>query len=144
VPILKATIGRVTRPSLGHTKQAHELYATPDALNAARKDQPMPSGTVFTIVRYSAQLDPQDNPVKGADGHFVKDKILGYAAMEKRTGWGSEYPDALRNGEWEYRAFTAEKKPNDAVKLTACFECHKPMASKDFVHSYDKLKAATR
>jgi hypothetical protein len=107
----------------------HQLYAMPEALAAARKDQPMPSGTVFTVVRYAAQLDAQGNPIKGADGQFVKGELLGYAVMEKRTGWGSEYPDTLRNGEWEYRAFTAEKKPNENVKLTACFECHKSTAN---------------
>jgi cytochrome c553 len=61
--------------------------------------------------------------------------------MEDHTGWGSEYPDTLRNGEWEYRAFTAEKKPNENAKLTACFECHKPTENHDFVYSYDKLKS---
>jgi hypothetical protein len=126
------------------TKQVHELYATPEAIEAARKDQPMPNGTVFTVVQYLAQLDAQGNPVKGADGRLVKGEIRGFNAMEKRTGWGSEYPDALRNGEWEYRAFTADKKPNENVKLTVCFECHKPLASQDFVHAYDKLKEAAR
>jgi cytochrome P460 len=98
----------------------------------------MPSGTVFTVVRYSAQL-AQGNPIKGADGQSVKGELRGYAVVEKHTGWGSEYPDAPRNGEWEYRAFTAEKKPNENVKLTVCFECHKPTANHDFVYSYDKL-----
>jgi hemoglobin len=125
------------------TKQVHELYAMPEAIEAARKDQPMPNGTVFTVVRHSAQLDAQGNPIKGADGRLVKGEVLGFNAMEKRAGWGSEYPDTLRNGEWEYRAFTADNKP-DEFKLTACFECHKPLASQDFVHSYDKLKEATR
>jgi cytochrome c553 len=125
-------------------KQVHELYAMPDAIEAARKDQPMPNGTVFTVVQYSAQLDAQGNPVKGADGRLVKGEIRGFNAMEKRTGWGSEYPDTLRNGEWEYRAFTADKKPNENAKLTACFECHKPLANQDFVHAYDKLKEAAR
>jgi Cytochrome P460 len=124
------------------SKQVHQVYAMPEAFAAARKDQPMPSGTVFTVVRYSAQLDAQGNPIKGADGQFVKGELLGYAVMEKRMGWGSEYPDTLRNGEWEYRAFTAEKKPNENVKLTTCFECHKPTANHDFVYSYDKLKSA--
>ena len=123
-------------------KQVHELYATPEAIEAARKDQPMPNGTVFTVVQYSAQLDAQGNLIKGADGRLVKGEVLGFNAMEKGAGWGSEYPDALRNGEWEYRAFTADKKPNENAKLTACFECHKPLASQDFVHAYDKLKAA--
>jgi len=125
-------------------KEVHQLYGMPDAINAARQNRPMPSGTALIVVRHSAQLDGQGNPIKGPDGHFVKDKVLGYAVMEKRTGWGDEYPDALRNGEWEYRVFTAEKKPNDAAKLTACFECHKPIADHDFVYSYDKLKAAAQ
>jgi hypothetical protein len=65
--------------------------------------------------------------------------------MEKRTGWGSEYPNTLRNGEWGSIAhLRADKKPNENAKLTACFECHKPLASQDFVHAYDKLKEATR
>jgi hemoglobin len=126
------------------TKQVHELYAMPEAIEAARKDQPMPNGTVFTVVRHSAQLDAQGNPIKGADGRLVKGEVLGFNAMEKRAGWGSEYPDTLRNGEWEYRAFTADNKPDENVKLTACFECHKPLASQDFVHAYDKLKEAAR
>jgi hypothetical protein len=126
------------------TKQVHELYAMPEAIEAARNGQPMPNGTVFTVVRNSAQLDAQGKPVKGADGRFVKGEVLGFNAMEKRTGWGSEYPETLRHGEWEYRTFTADKKPNENVKLTACFECHKPLASQDFVHAYDKLKVSAR
>jgi hypothetical protein len=44
------------------TKQVHELYAMPEAIEAARKGQPMPNGTVFTVVRNSAQLDAQGKP----------------------------------------------------------------------------------
>jgi hypothetical protein len=125
-------------------KEVHEHYATPGALDAARKDQPMPRGTVFTLVRYAARLDAQGSPLKGADGSLVKGDIMGFGVMEKRTGWGSDYPDTLRNGEWEYRAFTPDKKTNPTLKLTACFECHKPQADRDFVQAYDKLKAAAR
>jgi hypothetical protein len=126
------------------TNQVHEHFAVPAAIEAARKDQTMPSGTVFTGVRYSAQLDAQHNPIRGSDGHFVKDKLLGFVVMEKRTGWGSEYPDALRNGEWEYRSFTADKKPDGNANLKACFECHKPQANHDFIFAYDELKKATQ
>ena len=61
--------------------------------------------------------------------------------MEKRTGWGTEYPDDIRNGDWEYQAFTADKKVNDKAVLANCFKCHKPLDKQDFVFSYDKLKA---
>ena len=61
--------------------------------------------------------------------------------MEKRTGWGAEYPDTIRNGEWEYQAFRADKSVNTGAKLEACFNCHKPLGTKvDYLFSYDKMK----
>ena len=125
-------------------KQYRELFVTPAAaIDAAKKGDPLPSGTVITLVQYAAQLDPQGSPLKGADGRFIKGNVIGYTVMEKRSGWGSEYPDNVRNGEWEYQAFTAEKKVNEKANLAACFNCHKPLDKQDFVFSYDKLKAAT-
>jgi len=29
--------------------------------------------------------------------------------MEKRAGWGADYPPAKRNGEWEFQAFDARQ-----------------------------------
>ena len=126
-------------------KQYRELFVTPAAVEAAKKGEPLPSGTAITIVQYKAQLDAQGNPVKDANGRFVKGDLIGYGVMEKRTGWGAEYPPEVRNGEWEYQAFTADKKVNDKANLTGCFQCHKPLpSSQDFVFSYDKLKAAAK
>jgi len=113
-------------------KQYREQYATPAAVEAARKGQPIPSGTVLTMIEYKAQLDAQGNPVKDANGHFVKGELGRYVVMEKRTGWGAEYPDNIRNGEWEYQAFTADRKVSEKVDLNACFQCHKPHADQDY------------
>ena len=121
-------------------KQYRELYATPAAVEAVRAGKPIPSGTVLTLVQYKAQLDAQGNPVKDANGRFVKGDIAGYAVMEKRDGWGTEYADDLRNGEWEYQAFLTDMKVNDKANLTACFQCHKPHAGQDFVMSLASLK----
>jgi plastocyanin len=121
-------------------KQYREQYVTPAAIEAVRKGQPIPSGTVITMVEYKAQLDAQGNPVKDANGHFVKGELNGYAVMEKRSGWGAEYPDNIRNGEWEYQSFTADKKANDKANLNACFQCHKPHAGQDFVISLASLE----
>jgi hypothetical protein len=68
---------------------------------------------VITSVRYAAQLDALDNPAKDANGRFIKtDKIVSYTVKEKRAGWGAEYPEEARNGEWEYRVFRADKTAN--------------------------------
>ena len=123
-------------------KQYRELYTSAAAIDAAKKGQPLPSGTVITLVQYAAKLDPQGNPEKDASGRFIKTNLIGYTVMEKRAGWGTEYPDNVRNGEWEYQAFKADKTPNTGANLTACFNCHKPLDKEDYVFSYDKMKAA--
>jgi len=120
-------------------KQYRELYTSSEAVKAVREGRPIPNGTVITEVLYRAQLDAQGNPVKDANGRFVKGDLAGYAVMEKRTGWGTDYPEELRNGEWEYAVFTADKKPNPKANLKRCFECHKPHAKTDYLISYPWL-----
>ena len=124
-------------------KQYRELFVSPPgALEAAKKGEKLPSGTVLTLVQYAAKLGADGNPEKDANGRFIKTNIIAYTVMEKREGWGKEYADNIRNGEWEYQAFKADKTPNTAANLTACFTCHKPLnPAQDFVFSYDKLKA---
>jgi hypothetical protein len=121
-------------------KQYRELYTSQKAIDAAKKGEPMPDGTVVTLIQYKAKLDAAGNPEKDANGRFIKTDIIGYTVMEKRKGWGAEYDEKIRNGEWEYQAFTAAKQVNANAKLTACFECHKPLpGAKDFLFTYDKM-----
>jgi hypothetical protein len=129
----------VDRPD---NKQYREFFTSVAAIEAAKKGEPLPNGTIITMVQYKAKLDAEGNPVKDANGRFIKGDVNGYAVMEKRTGWGAEYPDNIRNGEWEYQAFTPEKKVNEKANLSACFTCHKPLDKQDFVFLSDKLKAA--
>jgi hypothetical protein len=126
-------------------KQVREYVTSQAAVDAARKGDPLPQGTVITVAQYAAQLDAEGNPVKDPSGRFVKtSNIVGYTVMEKRAGWGAEYPEAQRNGEWEYQAFRADKTANPNANLTACFNCHKPQAGQDFVFSYQSMKTAAR
>jgi hypothetical protein len=125
------------------TKQYRELYTSAEAIAAVKAGKPMPSGTVFTMVNFKAKLNAAGEPEKDANGRFIKtDEIAGIAVMEKRIGWGAEYADDLRNGEWEYQAFKADKTVNDKANLKACFTCHKPLDKQDFVFSIDKMKTA--
>ncbi len=124
-------------------KQFRELYAPKDAVDAVKAGKPMPSGTVLTMVNFKAKLNAAGEPEKDANGRFIKtDEIVGIAVMEKRTGWGAEYGDDIRNGEWEYQAFKADKTVNDKANLKSCFTCHKPLDKQDFVFSFDKMKGA--
>jgi hypothetical protein len=121
-------------------KQYREVYTSQAAIDAAKKGQPLPDGTVITLVQYRAKLGADGNPEKDANGRFIKGDLLAYTVMEKRKGWGAEYDEKIRNGEWEYQAFTADKQVNTKAKLEACFTCHKPLPSgQDFVFLYNKM-----
>ncbi|MBX9590608.1 MAG: cytochrome P460 family protein [Hyphomonadaceae bacterium] len=123
-------------------KQYRELFSTPEAVAALKAGRPIPTGTVLTLVQYKAKLDASGQPEKDANGRFIKDELVGYAVMEKRDGWGAEYGDDIRNGEWEYQAFKADKSVNDKANLRNCFTCHKPLDKQDFVFSFEAMKAA--
>lgn len=66
-----------------------------------------------TLVQWSVEQDAGGVPLKGPDGRFIKKEITGHTVMEKRQGFGADYPaDWPRNGEWEYAVFTADGRPN--------------------------------
>ena len=124
------------------SKQYRELYAPAAAVEAVRKGQPIPHGTVLTLVQWSVQQDEKGNPLKDASGRFIKKDIIGHTVMEKQKGWGADYPsDWPRNGEWEYAVFTADGQPNPKANANnkGCFTCHLPHAKQDFVISLAKL-----
>src|SRR5262245_55872473 len=125
-------------------KQYRELYATPAAIDAVRKGQPIPHGTVLTLVQWSVEQDAGGNPMKDANGRFIKKDIIAHTVMEKQKGYGADYPsDWPRNGEWEYAVFTPDGQPNPTANANnkSCFTCHLPHAKQDFVISLAKLKA---
>ena len=126
-------------------KQYRELYATPAAIEAVRKGQPIPYGTVLTLVQWSVEQDANGVPLKDSNGRFIKKDVLAHTVMEKQRGWGSDYPsDWPRNGEWEYAVFTADGQPNPKGNANnkACFTCHLPHAKQDFVISLAKLNGS--
>lgn len=124
-------------------KQYRELWATPAAVEAVKAGKPIPHGTVLTLVQYKAQVDEKGAPKKDAKGRFMKGDLVAYTVMAKDKGWGAEYADDVRNGEWEYQVFTADKKVNDKANLKGCFTCHKPHEKQDFVISLAKLSGKT-
>jgi hypothetical protein len=123
-------------------KQVVKMFANDIALSSAKDGAPLDSGAVLVMEVYKAKLDADGNPVVGSDGFFEPDEMAGIAVMETRSGWGADYPEAWRNGEWEFAAF----KPDDHTLVERdyqpCFECHKPLYEADYVFSFDALSEA--
>ena len=92
-----------------------------EAIEAVQNGEELPSGTVITLVGYK-------------DGELDQ-----YLVMEKRTGWGSQYPPEERNGEWEYQAFTPDKEVRKD-NIGRCFNCHANQLKDDYLNSMDAMK----
>jgi hypothetical protein len=106
---------------------------------SAKAGAPLASGSVIAMEVYKAELDTEEEPVVGEDGFFVPGELAAIAVMESRDGWGEDYPEAWRNGSWEYAAFTGDGAPVDR-DYQPCFECHKPLHEADYLFSFDALK----
>jgi len=123
------------------TKQVRYYFANPAAVQAAKAGKPLPDGSYLFAEVYSAKLDDQKNPLKGADGQFVGDKLVAYTAMATGAGWGDEFPDMLKNGDWNYAVFSAEKQQRP-VNQAECLGCHKPLDKASYVFTLKELAAA--
>jgi plastocyanin len=123
------------------SKRYHELYARSEIVNAVREGKPIPDGAVLVLAMYATEVDEKGNPVKDVNGQFKKSNLIGVGVMEKRKGWGAEYPAEMRNGEWEFASFLPDGKPNEKTNagIKACFMCHKPHEKQDYVMSLASL-----
>jgi hypothetical protein len=99
-----------------------ELYTSREAIEAVQDGQPIPSGTVITLKI------------------FRDEELYRYFVMEKRDGWGAQYPSNMRNGEWEYNAFTAEGAVAYEEDIGRCFTCHANQERGDYVNKFDEMK----
>ena len=91
---------------------------------------------------YSAKLDADGKPVTRADGFYEPDKLVLYTAMEREAGWGKDIPDMLRNENWNYAVFTADKKQRPGVNQAECLGCHKPLDKVSYTFTLKELTAA--
>ena len=139
----RPTISRAcsTRRSTGRTASSTASFMRRPR-QSRRFVRASPHGTVLTLVQWNVEQDANGNPIKDANGRFIKKDIIAHTVMQKEKGWGADYPaDWPRNGEWEYAAFTADGRPNEKANANnkACFTCHLPHAKQGFVISLAKL-----
>jgi hypothetical protein len=120
------------------------FYVAPESARKLKPTQPLPHGTVIVMEVYRAQLDGDGKPRKDASGRFVRGELASVQVMEKRAGWGREYPDDLRNGEWDYAEFASDGSRRQPANTTPCLSCHRRRSGQDFVHTRAQLAGTPR
>ncbi|MDH3229366.1 MAG: cytochrome P460 family protein [Alphaproteobacteria bacterium] len=109
------------------------MYVNRETLDAARAGEPLPYGTVLVMEDHKARLDAGGAAVEGADGRLVATgEVTNVFVQQKEKGWGADYPDDVRNGEWEYAWFLADGSRKPDAKFDRCFSCHAGQADDDY------------
>lgn len=119
-------------------------YINALGLAAARRNQPLPPGTIILQVNCLARLGPDGQPLHAPDGAWIIDRITSYTGMELHPGWGNPIPPWLRNADWNYGSFTTAKIPNPDTNQAVCLACHKPQSAVSYVFTFNELWDAAR
>lgn len=99
-----------------------ELCTGAATIAAMKKGAPAPNGSVITLADYR------------------DDKLYRIIVMEKRTGWGSEYPPDQRTGAWEFAWFNPDHSRKADEDMGRCMGCHHSQGNQDFVWSVAQMK----
>jgi cytochrome c553 len=129
------TIFNAQDNTVGHS------YVNARAFEAAEHHQPIADGSIVLVAVYKAQLDDKKQPMRDAKGEYLVGEIVNYSGMESREGWGRDIPTVLRNANWNYGVFNADKSPRAEINQAVCLACHKPAADRDFMYTLEKLQA---
>jgi cytochrome c553 len=121
------------------TSQVRYYYANKTAVQAAKEGKTLPDGSVLFAEVYSAKVDADKKPVMGSDGFFAPDKLVLYTAMARGAGWGKDFPEMLRNEDWNYAVFTTDKQHRAGVNQAECLACHKPLDKVSYTFTLKQL-----
>lgn len=125
-----AESNRVTFPDMN--KQVHyttvkrgnvteHISTTREALEAIQKGQTIPNGTHFVL------------------SDFRDGKIFRYFVMEKGAGWGAEFDERRRTGDWQFQWFQPDKQINLQENTARCMACHRSQSDRDYLFTARRI-----
>lgn len=119
-----------------------ELYAPADAIAALKAGNPLPIGTVLTMVNHAAKRDPAGEPLTDARGRFVKGEVRAILVMEKRAVAPTRRPSDAGESTWRFEMFRPDASAETRANLRDCAVCHQKRWSEDSVFTLDEMKNA--
>lgn len=97
------------------------ISTTREAIEAIQKGQPVPDGTHFVLADYRDE------------------KIYRYFVMEKRPGWGADFDERRRTGDWQFQWFWPDRKVNLAENTARCMSCHSGQKDREYLFTAGRL-----
>jgi cytochrome c553 len=125
-------------------KQVAIYYANSVAMRAAAAGNALPDGSEIFVEVYSAKLDSNKVPVTSSEGKYLPDQLQSLTGMARDVEWGETIPTILRNENWNYAVFKADRTRRSDINQAECLTCHKAKQSTSFLFMYGELASAAR
>lgn len=97
------------------------ISTTRAALEAIQKGLPVPNGTHFVLADYRDE------------------KIHRYFVMEKGAGWGADFEERRRTGDWQFQWFWPDRQINLKENTARCMSCHSSQKDRDYLFTARRL-----
>lgn len=133
-PLARAEPTRVTFPKLEELVHyvtvrrgnvTEHISTTREAILAIQKGEPVPNGTHFVLTDYRDE------------------KLYRYFVMEKGAGWGRDFDERRRTGDWQFQWFWPDRKINLQENTGRCMACHASQKDRDFLYTTRRLPEFT-
>ena len=98
-------------------------YALQETIDIAKAGRPLPPGTVLVLEIYD------DNA------------LTDYFVMEKGEGWGLDFAEEDRTGDWHFQQFDPDGQVRRTAIADRCQSCHQGAAENDFMFTWDRMQA---
>ena len=91
------------------------IMTTREAIEAVKSGKPIPNGTHFALVDYR------------------EGKVYRYFIMEKGAGWGDDYDENRRTGDWQFQWFKPDRTVNMSENTARCQSCHQSQSGSEYL-----------
>ena len=100
------------------------------------KDGKYAFGSVLVAEVYKTKKDKNGEVVESELGRRIRDKFALIAVMEKQSGWGKNFKEEHKNGDWDFAAFKPDGSAHTSKDLNECRACHARLVDSDHVFSF--------
>ena len=97
------------------------ISTTREAIDAIQQGLPVPNGTHFVL----------------AD--FRDEKIFRYFVMQKGPGWGVDFEERRRTGDWQFQWYWPDRTINLKENTARCMSCHSSQKDQNYLYTARRL-----
>ena len=112
-----------------------QIYANTIAVSAAKENNPLPDGSIIVMETHSAIAD--------ANNQLTPNSLNNVFIREKRSHFGEEHLENLRNGDWKY-AWYSPTGSLVSISESSCLSCHTRVSDRDYIFTLPDLVTAAQ